>query len=291
MISLSPSSPSRTPQTFGAAANAPAAPRSRLARLHPYLIGGAWLFIFASLVQVVAAMCSSGSALGSMLIYSPAGLTYSGALGVMWGLLQVAIVGGAAVATLRASARWRRIGHGVLLAWALLWTLDLYGFAGVTAAVQEFARAAMMTAMLGCTGYRAVRGWAVHAAADQFDDGKDNDDVGSGEPSDWRDVFRRDARRGECERLTSRHVTANSDRVVDVTPLPRTLVALKRAREFAATAARNGAALAQQAARRAAPIARRGRDAAIRGGRCVAAKLRQWAVLPQQAHSRDSSVA
>jgi hypothetical protein len=142
----------------------PPAPRSGI--VARYAIGGAWLFLLASLTQVAWAIAMTWSDPASLTTlyqttvggetYQAIGMTYTGFAGLVWALLQAAVVLTAAGMSVVPVARLRRLGHGVLVAWAMFWMLNLIRLTALDMQVDTVAQTLVMAIFLGCTIYRAV---------------------------------------------------------------------------------------------------------------------------------------
>ncbi len=159
---------------------------SRLSSLRPFVIGGAWLFVVVSLVHLLWVVGNKwGDAGGTYKLYHTVvggvsydawGLTYTGTAGLIQVLAQLALVGAAVVATvapLNRRTKRRRLGHGVLTGWSALWAVNLIWLASVDGQLDSIAQAMLMCLLFGCTGYRAINGWAPPRSQ-----------VGSGDPPD-----------------------------------------------------------------------------------------------------------
>jgi hypothetical protein len=134
------------------------------------LVAGGWLFAAGSLVPLLWLIWLSGGGLlrGGCVFDTVVGgehitmplLSYSGWPGfvLLWG--QVLVVCGAFVLTgspRRVPPCWQRIGHVVLVAWSVLWTLGTWRLALVDPAFR--VHALIMAALCACTVYRAWRHW------------------------------------------------------------------------------------------------------------------------------------
>ncbi len=146
---------------------------SRLSLLRPFVLGGAWLFIVVSLAHLLWVVGGKWSDAGGTyklyhtvvggLSYDAWGLTYTGTAGLVQAMAQLALVAAAAVVTvapLNRRTKWRRLGHGVLTGWSALWAVNLIWLASVDGQLDSIAQAMLLCLLLGCTGYRAINGWA-----------------------------------------------------------------------------------------------------------------------------------
>lgn len=138
--------------------------------LHKLAIGGAWLFAVCSLVPLLwlglEPNTGSSRVFGAEVngvVHTAWGLAYTGIPGtiLLWIelLLVSAAIGATAAPAKFVPTRWRRAGHGVLVGWAALWSAGLVHLAGVNPgffAVQTL----FVTALLGCTLYRAWLDWS-----------------------------------------------------------------------------------------------------------------------------------
>jgi hypothetical protein len=134
--------------------------------------GGAWLFAIGSLFPLVWLM-SDGGANGAVFKTSAGGneytiplLTYSGGIGMLliWG--EILAVAGAFILTAapRVPRKLARIGHGVLIAWSVLWMLGTWRLATVHPGFWTF-QGVFLTALCGCTVWRAWCNWSPGASA------------------------------------------------------------------------------------------------------------------------------
>jgi hypothetical protein len=141
--------------------------------LRTFAVAGAWFFIVVSLGHLVWALGHKWSdPAGTTKLYHTIldghshdawGLTYSGTLGLLTVMGQALLVVAAAAASVLPwprSLRLRRVGHGVLCAWAALWALDLIWLASIDHQLDTTAQATLLCLLLGCTGYRATMGWS-----------------------------------------------------------------------------------------------------------------------------------
>jgi len=145
---------------------------ARLARwtkpLPRLAVGGAWFFVLFSLAHlawVIGAKWADPAGLTTLYqttvgdeTYRAWGLAYAGTLGLLLAMAQAAVVGAAAVMSLRARPKTRRIGHAILIAWAALWALNLMRLAGLDLQLDSFCQATIMILLLGSTVYRAACG-------------------------------------------------------------------------------------------------------------------------------------
>ena len=145
---------------------------ARLARwtkpLPRLAVGGAWFFVLFSLVHlawVIGAKWADPAGLTTLYqttvgdeTYRAWGLAYAGTLGLLLAMAQAAVVGAAAVMSLRARSKTRRLGHAILIAWAALWALNLMRLAGLDLQLDSFCQATIMILLLGSTVSRAVCG-------------------------------------------------------------------------------------------------------------------------------------
>jgi len=145
--------------------------RRAAAALPGWATAGAWFFIAFSLAAVGwAAVRQWGDTSGTTALYGGDGhgafaLTYGGVPGLLLALGQLAAVGAAAFASVLPQARLARLGHRVLMGWAALWTLDLAWLAASDPRFESFGQAALMSALMACTVYRAFRRPARRIAA------------------------------------------------------------------------------------------------------------------------------
>jgi hypothetical protein len=141
--------------------------------LRTFAVAGAWFFIVVSLAHLLWAVGHKWSdpagtyklyhAVVGDRSYDALGLTYRGTLGLIMVMGQALLVAAAAVASVlpwQRSLKLRRMGHGVLCAWAALWALDLIWLASIDHQVDSIAQATLLCLLLGCTGYRATMGWS-----------------------------------------------------------------------------------------------------------------------------------
>lgn len=137
--------------------------RSDAARL---ATGGAWLFALGSLIPLLLLM-SDGGADGAVFrttigdrAYSIPLLNYSGGVGMLLIWAELLAVAGAFILTAapRVPIKLARIGHGVLVAWSLLWTLGTWRLAAITPGFWTF-QALFLSALCGCTVWRAWCNW------------------------------------------------------------------------------------------------------------------------------------
>lgn len=137
--------------------------KSDLARL---ATGGAWLFAVGSLMPLFWLM-SDGAADGAVF-QSVVGdhsrtiplLTYHGGVGMLLIWAEIFAVAGAFILTAapRVPLKLARIGHGVLIAWSLLWTLGAWRLAAFSPGFWTL-QSLFLTSLCGCTAWRAFRNW------------------------------------------------------------------------------------------------------------------------------------
>jgi hypothetical protein len=141
--------------------------------LRTFAVAGAWFFIVVSLAHLFWAIGHKWSdPAGTTKLYHAVvdgrsydawGLTYRGTLGLLTVMGQALVIGAAATASVlpgQRSLKLRRIGHGVLCAWAALWALDLIWLASIDHSPATTAQATLLCLLVGCTGYRATMGWS-----------------------------------------------------------------------------------------------------------------------------------
>ena len=191
---------------------------ARLARwtkpLPRLAVGGAWFFVLFSLVHlawVIGAKWADPAGLTTLYqttvgdeTYRAWGLAYAGTLGLLLAMAQAAVVGAAAVMSLRARSKTRRLGHAILIAWAALWALNLMRLAGLDLQLDSFCQATIMILLLGSTVYRAVCGPSRRLSATTTN------------------VYLESTREQVVQntRLTAQHIMAAS-RLTDITPSVR----------------------------------------------------------------------
>jgi hypothetical protein len=136
-----------------------------------YAVGAAWFFAVFSLVNLAWVIGAKwGDTAGMTTLYQTTvetisgpethrawGLAYPGATGLMLAVLQAGAVLAALIMSTRPRGRVRKLGHGVLIAWASLWTLDLVHLASLDGRVDSLLQASFMTLLAACTIFRAVR--------------------------------------------------------------------------------------------------------------------------------------
>ncbi len=141
--------------------------------LSRFAVGCAWFFIVVSLAHLLWVIGTNwGDPAGTTKLYHAIvdghsydawGLTYTNTSGLLLAIAQLLVVSAAAAASAlpwQRTWRFRRIGHGVLCAWAGLWALNLLWLASVDTQLDSFAQATLLCLLAGCTGYRAVKGWS-----------------------------------------------------------------------------------------------------------------------------------
>lgn len=125
--------------------------------------GGAWLFAIASLFPLVWLLREGGD--GAVFATQVAGerytiplLNYGGAAGMLLLCAELLAIAGAFLLTVapRVPRKLVRVGHGVLIAWSLVWTLGTWRLATVDPGFWTL-QALFLTALCGCTVWRAVR--------------------------------------------------------------------------------------------------------------------------------------
>ncbi len=136
-------------------------------------VGGAWFFIVVSLLHVswaIAVMWVDPS--GPIKLYHTVvgdvsydawALTYAGVVGLVFAILQLLVVSGAAVTSTLPFDRTlsaRRAGHLVLCGWSALWVLNLVRLAAIDSQLDSVAQAALLSVLFGCTVWRASSGWS-----------------------------------------------------------------------------------------------------------------------------------
>jgi hypothetical protein len=134
-------------------------------------IGGAWLFAVGSLFPLLWLLTEGGNgavfqthtARGAHAIPL---LHYSGVLGAMLIWAELLAVSGAFLLTVapRVPGKFARIGHVVLLGWSALWTLGTWRLATLDPGFWT-VQALFLSALSGCTVYRAWRNWNPHSAS------------------------------------------------------------------------------------------------------------------------------
>ncbi len=143
----------------------------RTKHLRGLAAGGAWFFIAVSLVHVLAAaVYKMAEPSGTFKMYHTVvggvsydawGMTYPGAFGLLLAIGQSLVVAAAVVASVLPASmlKWRRIGHGLLIGWAGLWTANFLWLFSVDHELVSFAQAAMTSVLFACTVARAAAGW------------------------------------------------------------------------------------------------------------------------------------
>lgn len=124
---------------------------------------GAWFFAIVSLIPLLG-IALSDTATGEFFATTVDGarhmiwgLNYDGAFGpaLLWS--EIILISAAIVSTLLPIRKARRWGHGLLIAWAGLWTLGAWQLAMVSPTGWGM-QAIVMTALCGCTIHRALAG-------------------------------------------------------------------------------------------------------------------------------------
>ncbi len=128
--------------------------------------GGAWLFALGSLFPLFW-IVADGGADGAVFRANVEGgtftvplLTYSGGVGLLLIWAEIFAITGAFIlaAAPRVPLKLARIGHGVLIAWSLLWTLGTWRLALVGPGFWTF-QALFLSVLCGCTLWRAWVNW------------------------------------------------------------------------------------------------------------------------------------
>lgn len=128
--------------------------------------GGAWLFAIGSLLPLFW-LISDGGADGAVFAahvgdrsYSIPLLTYSGGIGMLLIWAEILAVAGAFILSAAPGVpiKLSRIGHGVLIAWSLLWTLGTWRLSFFSPGFWTF-QALFLTVLCGCTLWRAWINW------------------------------------------------------------------------------------------------------------------------------------
>lgn len=124
---------------------------------------GAWFFALVSLIPLLG-IALSNTASGEFFA-----TTVDGARHTIWGLnydnsfgpallwSEIILISAAIVGTLLPIRKARRWGHGLLIAWAGLWTLGAWQLATISPTGWGL-QAIVMTALCGCTIHRAMSG-------------------------------------------------------------------------------------------------------------------------------------
>lgn len=124
---------------------------------------GAWFFAIVSLIPLIGIALSDGAS-GEFFAttvdgarHTIWGLNYDGSFGpaLLWS--EIILIGAAIVGTIMPIRKFRRWGHGLLIAWAGLWTLGAWQLATIHPTGWGL-QALVMTALCGCTIHRAVAG-------------------------------------------------------------------------------------------------------------------------------------
>ena len=141
--------------------------------LGAFAVGGAWFFIVFSLLRVswaIVVMWADPASTTSLyhtvvgdVSYDAWGLTYTGIAGLLLAIVQLLVVTSAAVTStlgLDRAVKARRTGHLVLCGWSALWALALIRNAAIVLQPDSIAQATLLSVLLGCTVFRASRGWS-----------------------------------------------------------------------------------------------------------------------------------
>ncbi len=136
-------------------------------------VGGAWFFIVVSLLHVVWAITvMSGGDLGTYKLYHTVvgdvsydawGLTYTGIVGLVFAIVQLLVVSGAAVTStlpFDRTVKSRHAGHMVLCGWSALWALNLVRLALIDGELDSIAQSVLLSGLFVCTVWRASSGWS-----------------------------------------------------------------------------------------------------------------------------------
>ena len=131
------------------------------------LTAGAWFFVLFSLANLAwvvgikwadpAGTTSLYEATTGVETHQAILLSYTGMTGLILSFFQIATVSTAAVLSTLPARRLRRIGHSGLITWSALWMLNLLHLASIDPGMVSIAQAGMMTALFGCTVFRATR--------------------------------------------------------------------------------------------------------------------------------------
>jgi len=137
----------------------------------PLAIGAAWFFMLFSLTHlawVISVKWADPAGVTSLYqttvdgsTYRAWGLAYPGTFGLLLAITQAAVVTAAAVMSLRLKPQTRRLGHGILIAWAALWLLNLVRLAAIDLHVDSLCQASIMAFLFAGTVYRAMHARAV----------------------------------------------------------------------------------------------------------------------------------
>lgn len=181
---------------------------NRSTTVQKYAIGGAWFFIVASVLHlawVIGVKIPDPGGVTKLyhtvvdgVSYDAWGLTYDGTPGLLQALLQLVVVGAATFATVLPS-RWRplrkmrRVGHVVLIGWAGWWALNLLWLTSVDMQLDSVLQSGLLSALLGCTIWRAICGWTAESPARPIS-GPGVRDAGDedGEPASDMDALERE---------------------------------------------------------------------------------------------------
>ena len=138
-------------------------PGPQFLRLAP---GAAWFFIAFSLtylVWVVGTKWTAPAGLTTLYqttidgeVHAAWGLSYEGAFGLLLAIVQLGVLVAAVLMSLLKTDKWRRVGHGVLVAWAALWMMGLLNLAVEDGTLGTLLQTGVVSLLLGATLYRAV---------------------------------------------------------------------------------------------------------------------------------------
>lgn len=142
-----------------------------------YATAGAWFFAIGSMIPLLwLAVEGHGPGESSKVFattvdgvsHSVWGLTYAGMPGTALLWMELLAVAAATIVTAlpvslplispQSALRLRRIGHGWLTGWASLWMLGTMHLASIDPGFWTL-QATFITALFGCTVYRAIRDW------------------------------------------------------------------------------------------------------------------------------------
>lgn len=137
-------------------------------------VGGAWLFALGTLVMLIVCIGARHAGGGDWIIasttvgdttYRAIGLTYQGGVGTALAWVEAVVLLSAIVASVLPAVMIRRIGHGVLVAWAALWLAAGIRLVAIDGLWWLWAIWIVpMGLFFLCTIVRAVRGWRVSPA-------------------------------------------------------------------------------------------------------------------------------